>query len=180
MFKPQFQLHNGEGPIHTIKWRGSFIAWANDVGVKVYDASINQRIAFIDRPKGRFETLFNFQLNCIVMNDGICKAWAFEIVMKMVMKMMNMFMKILNGMMMSDHADLNSPSYSSASSSYNAFRSPRPDLYRCRLCWKDDNTLLIGWANYIRVCPGTNDFLAPYTRMKTLYLLVFFLSVSNS
>ena len=30
--------------------------------------------------------------------------------------------------------------------------SPRPDLYRCHLCWRDDRTLLIGWADCVKVC----------------------------
>lgn len=29
--------------------------------------------------------------------------------------------------------------------------SPRADLYRCRLCWKNDVTLLIGWADSIKI-----------------------------
>ncbi|KAJ1744262.1 Vacuolar protein sorting-associated protein 41 [Coemansia sp. RSA 1086] len=29
--------------------------------------------------------------------------------------------------------------------------SPRPDLYLCRLHWKDDRTLLIGWANFVQM-----------------------------
>ncbi|GKV16606.1 hypothetical protein SLEP1_g27228 [Rubroshorea leprosula] len=45
-------LHSGEGPIHTVKWRTSLIAWANDAGVKVYDAANDQRITFIERPRG--------------------------------------------------------------------------------------------------------------------------------
>ncbi|XP_073011981.1 vacuolar protein sorting-associated protein 41 homolog [Typha latifolia] len=45
-------LHDGEGPIHTVKWRTSLIAWANDAGVKVYDMANNLRITFIERPKG--------------------------------------------------------------------------------------------------------------------------------
>ena len=45
-------LHAGEGPILTIKWRGIFIAWANDIGVKLFDTSTQQRISYIDRPKG--------------------------------------------------------------------------------------------------------------------------------
>ncbi|KAJ3692977.1 hypothetical protein LUZ60_012072 [Juncus effusus] len=44
-------LHDGEGPIHAVKWRNSLIAWANDLGVKVYDMANNQRIAFIERPR---------------------------------------------------------------------------------------------------------------------------------
>ena len=27
----------------------------------------------------------------------------------------------------------------------------RPELYRCCLCWKDDITLLIGWADMVQV-----------------------------
>lgn len=42
-----------EGAINAIKWRGPFIAWANDVGVKIYDNDIGQRITYIDRPKNR-------------------------------------------------------------------------------------------------------------------------------
>ncbi|EHA8589217.1 vacuolar protein sorting-associated protein 41 [Cocos nucifera] len=45
-------LHDGEGPIHAVKWRTSLIAWANDAGVKVYDMANNQRITFIERPRG--------------------------------------------------------------------------------------------------------------------------------
>ncbi|KAI9486141.1 MAG: hypothetical protein EXX96DRAFT_471553 [Benjaminiella poitrasii] len=29
--------------------------------------------------------------------------------------------------------------------------SPRADLYRCRLCWKNDRTLLIGWADTVKI-----------------------------
>ena len=29
--------------------------------------------------------------------------------------------------------------------------SYRPELYRCCLCWKDDITLLIGWADMVQV-----------------------------
>ena len=74
-------LHAGEGAIHTVKWHGIFIAWANDLGVKIYDTTSQQRIAYVQRPDG----------------------------------------------------------------------SPRPDLYRCRLTWRDDATLLIGWANSVQV-----------------------------
>uniref|UniRef100_A0A2P2MIW4 Vacuolar protein sorting-associated protein 41 homolog n=1 Tax=Rhizophora mucronata TaxID=61149 RepID=A0A2P2MIW4_RHIMU len=45
-------LHWGEGPIHAVKWRASLIAWANDAGVKVYDAANDQRVTFIERPRG--------------------------------------------------------------------------------------------------------------------------------
>ncbi|CAO3594593.1 unnamed protein product [Absidia cylindrospora] len=29
--------------------------------------------------------------------------------------------------------------------------SPRPDLYKCRLVWKNDTTLMIGWADTVKV-----------------------------
>lgn len=45
-------LHSGEGPIHAVKWRGNLIAWANKAGVKVYDAVNDQRITFIEKPRG--------------------------------------------------------------------------------------------------------------------------------
>ncbi|KAJ7513739.1 hypothetical protein O6H91_23G012400 [Diphasiastrum complanatum] len=45
-------LHSGEGPIHAVKWRTTLIAWANDVGVKVFDTGTHRRITFIERPKG--------------------------------------------------------------------------------------------------------------------------------
>ncbi|EDQ88148.1 uncharacterized protein MONBRDRAFT_26746 [Monosiga brevicollis MX1] len=74
-------LHMGEGPIRAIKWRSRFIAWSNDVGVKVYDTENNCRISYVDRPAN----------------------------------------------------------------------SPRPDMYRCNLSFKDDYTLIIGWADYVTI-----------------------------
>ncbi|KAF7728592.1 Vacuolar protein sorting-associated protein 41 [Apophysomyces ossiformis] len=74
-------LHANEGPIYSIQWRGNFIAWANDSGVKMYDTTTNLRITYIDRPSG----------------------------------------------------------------------SPRADLYKCRMCWKNDTTLLIGWADTVKI-----------------------------
>ena len=40
-------IHGGEGPIHCVKWRGSLIAWANDVGVKIYDFVSNERLRYL-------------------------------------------------------------------------------------------------------------------------------------
>lgn len=50
-------LHSGEGPVQEIKWAGTLIAWANDLGVKVHDTTVHQRIAYIERPRSRHETL---------------------------------------------------------------------------------------------------------------------------
>ena len=42
-------LHSGEGPIWAVQWQKSYIAWANDKGVRVYDTHSSSRIAFIPR-----------------------------------------------------------------------------------------------------------------------------------
>lgn len=43
-------VHEGEGPVHAIRWRAGLVAWANDWGVKVYDADRDVRVTFIERP----------------------------------------------------------------------------------------------------------------------------------
>uniref|UniRef100_A0A673C4M9 Vacuolar protein sorting-associated protein 41 homolog n=1 Tax=Sphaeramia orbicularis TaxID=375764 RepID=A0A673C4M9_9TELE len=42
-------LHEGEGIITNIQWRANLIAWANNVGVKIYDISTKQRITNVLR-----------------------------------------------------------------------------------------------------------------------------------
>jgi len=44
-------LHEGEGPIHCVQWRGELVAWANDWGVKVYDIEHGERVTYIERPR---------------------------------------------------------------------------------------------------------------------------------
>ncbi|KAJ3013357.1 Vacuolar protein sorting-associated protein 41 [Thoreauomyces humboldtii] len=43
-------ISSGEGPIYAAQWRGNFIAWANEAGVKIYDVTTQQKIAYVDRP----------------------------------------------------------------------------------------------------------------------------------
>ncbi|KAI0748728.1 vacuolar assembling protein VPS41 [Daedaleopsis nitida] len=74
-------LHSGEGPVWQVRWRENLIAWANDLGVKIYDTQSQSRITFIDRPPD----------------------------------------------------------------------SPRADLFKCTLHWQDESTLLIAWADQIKV-----------------------------
>ncbi|WWC91761.1 uncharacterized protein L201_006708 [Kwoniella dendrophila CBS 6074] len=74
-------IHSGEGPIWAIEWRGNLIAWANDLGVKIYDTTTSQRIGYIDR----------------------------------------------------------------------GAHAPRAELFKCSLQWKDDHTLVIGWADHIKI-----------------------------
>ncbi|KAJ7583660.1 vacuolar assembling protein VPS41 [Mycena floridula] len=74
-------LHLGEGPVWQVRWRGRLIAWANDLGVKIYDTVSQSRITFIDRPAGHalgrltntgnvppliVEITAVFQLDCMV------------------------------------------------------------------------------------------------------------------
>lgn len=47
-----YALHSGEGTIHAARWTGSLIAWANDIGVRIYDCVSHQCIKYINRPKG--------------------------------------------------------------------------------------------------------------------------------
>uniref|UniRef100_A0A3B5QKV9 Vacuolar protein sorting-associated protein 41 homolog n=1 Tax=Xiphophorus maculatus TaxID=8083 RepID=A0A3B5QKV9_XIPMA len=42
-------LHEGEGTITNVKWRVNLIAWANNLGVKIYDFSTKQRITNVLR-----------------------------------------------------------------------------------------------------------------------------------
>ncbi|GAA6055511.1 hypothetical protein JCM3770_006297 [Rhodotorula araucariae] len=74
-------LFSGEGPIWAVQWRGTFIAWASDAGVRIYDTATSQRITYISR----------------------------------------------------------------------ADDSPRADLFKCSLHWRDDRTLLIAWADVVKV-----------------------------
>ncbi|KPV76970.1 uncharacterized protein RHOBADRAFT_51945 [Rhodotorula graminis WP1] len=74
-------LFSGEGPIWAVEWRGTFIAWASDAGVRIYDTATSQRITYIGR----------------------------------------------------------------------ADDSPRADLFKCSLRWRDDRTLLIAWADVVKV-----------------------------
>ena len=44
-------LASGEGPIQVARWSGTLVAWADEAGVKVYDAAVHQHAAFLDRPR---------------------------------------------------------------------------------------------------------------------------------
>ena len=74
-------LHAGEGTVRCVRWCGALIAWANDLGVKLYDSGAHTRIAYIDRPQG----------------------------------------------------------------------SPRPEAFPPHLAWETDKTLIVGWADCIKV-----------------------------
>jgi len=77
----QTTIGTDEGPVWLTRWRGQLIAWANDLGVKIYDTASQTRIGSIDRPQN----------------------------------------------------------------------SPRADMYKCSFYWQDDTTLLIAWADQIKI-----------------------------
>ena len=45
-------IHSGEGPIQALRICGPMLAWANDLGVKVYDAQHAKRVSYIERTPG--------------------------------------------------------------------------------------------------------------------------------
>ena len=45
-------VHAGEGPVQAIAMSGPMLAWANDQGVKVYDAQHAKRVSYIERTPG--------------------------------------------------------------------------------------------------------------------------------
>lgn len=47
--KPEV-IHSGDGPIHAISWNDDFIAFATDIGIKVYCVSLQKGLSYIDRP----------------------------------------------------------------------------------------------------------------------------------
>lgn len=95
-------LGEKQGPIYAIRWRGSLIAWADSLGVRVYDTTTKQVITFIDRPQG----------------------------------------------------------------------SVRPDLYRCQLVWENDTTLIIGWANFVKIVAVRERPRGGNTSLPTLCVVI--------
>ena len=45
-------LHSGEGAVHAIACCGPMLAWANELGAKVYDALHAKRVSYVARPAG--------------------------------------------------------------------------------------------------------------------------------
>ena len=45
-------VHSGEGPVQSIAIAGPMLAWANDLGVKVYDAQHGKRVSYVERAPG--------------------------------------------------------------------------------------------------------------------------------
>ncbi|XP_076360932.1 vacuolar protein sorting-associated protein light isoform X2 [Tachypleus tridentatus] len=108
-------LHQGEGQIRNIKWRGKFVACASDASIRVFDIDSKVTISLIRR----------------------------------------------------DHDS-----------------ELRPELYRCNMFWKDEKTLLIGWADRIKVCvvqkrspaePVSKDLPCHYVQIVSLFSTDFYI-----
>ncbi|XP_045167945.2 vacuolar protein sorting-associated protein 41 homolog isoform X2 [Mercenaria mercenaria] len=56
-------LHQGEGAIRQIKWKGELIAWSNDFGVKVYDLNSRTRITSITKDQNHRPDLYQCNLH---------------------------------------------------------------------------------------------------------------------
>ena len=97
-------LHAGEGPIWKVSWKKTFIAWANDMGVKIFDTNSRKLITKIARDP----------------------------------------------------------------------KSPSPADYQCHLCWYNGVTLLVGWANTIKICQ-----VRPRTSADSQDLPPFYVEVMN-
>eukprot|EP01103_Thecamoeba_quadrilineata_P012993 TRINITY_DN3480_c0_g1_i3.p1 TRINITY_DN3480_c0_g1~~TRINITY_DN3480_c0_g1_i3.p1 ORF type:complete len:463 (+),score=76.29 TRINITY_DN3480_c0_g1_i3:133-1521(+) len=53
-----------EGPIHVVKWRGPFIAWATDKDVKIIDATTYQRVTKIEtKPSPNVDLSLRYHLS---------------------------------------------------------------------------------------------------------------------
>jgi hypothetical protein len=69
-------IHSGEGPIYAISWKGNLIAWANNLGVKIYDCATSERVAYVNRPQeSPPPNLYRCHL-CWLARDTICIGWA--------------------------------------------------------------------------------------------------------
>eukprot|EP00434_Breviolum_minutum_P039187 symbB.v1.2.034789.t1/scaffold4554.1/size38090/4 len=72
LFGGQTVLHEGEGSITVVLWRGSLIAWMNPRGVKVYNVKSGQKVTFVPAPsraKGSLTWIADDQL---AMSWGSC------------------------------------------------------------------------------------------------------------
>ena len=62
-------LDSGEGRVQIVRWCGTLIAWANDMGVKIYDLEREKPVSRVDRPK------INFSEHEDVANSCQCKLY---------------------------------------------------------------------------------------------------------
>jgi len=69
-------LQEGEGAITRIAWRRQFVAWANSIGVKIYDHSIGKVFGDIQRPpnvQSRCEIAWENDQTCIIAWSNFVK-----------------------------------------------------------------------------------------------------------
>lgn len=72
-------VHAGEGPIWKVSWKNSFIAWANDMGVKIFDTNSRKLITKIQRdPKSPSPADYHCHL-CWYNDVTLLVGWAMTI-----------------------------------------------------------------------------------------------------
>lgn len=78
-------LQRNRGVIRAITWRTHFIAWASDLGIKIYDVQSRQIITHIDRDKDPNETRIKADLFqcafCWKDNLTLLLAWGHSVKM---------------------------------------------------------------------------------------------------
>ncbi|KAL3776985.1 hypothetical protein ACHAWO_006339 [Cyclotella atomus] len=74
-------IYQGMYPIQCIAWRGSYIAWGEESGIRLFDVNTMSRIAHVDRPSGAkgslYPTLMGELRPCLVFErcDRLLIGW---------------------------------------------------------------------------------------------------------
>ena len=116
-------LFEGEGPVTNIKWRGRFLAWASSTGVRVFDMNVRRVISVVKKDISPGYVLF-LPASLLVQME------------------LNLKKKPLNVNPANDQFKI----YFYFMSSINS------EKYRCILHWKDDLTLVVAWADDVKIC----------------------------
>ena len=110
-------------------------------GVKVYDVSLKQLITNIRREPNRCFVIYYFFI--LPRHRGF---WCFCIGLLFTKQIITDYYQVKTSLnTLEIAASINRDIIC-------AFFSPRAQLYRCNLFWKENTTLIIGWANIIKVC----------------------------
>ena len=153
-------LHFGEGPIQEIKWSGTLIAWANDLGVKIHDTTVHQRIAYIERPRSRQELLETPCLvsACRLLSRHHCASIGsgalleahngqLPLLQRRMLGRCTGYKRLVTGLSGARAGVL----FLRHPEQYCRACSLRHDKLQCRLFWEGDSLLHMGWANCVKV-----------------------------
>ena len=70
-------IHSGDGPVYAVRWRGPYIAWSDDTGVKIFNIRSNTKVSHIKRPSASPRADL-FRANLCWSDDGktLAIGWA--------------------------------------------------------------------------------------------------------